>query len=288
MNNKLKLYHARWSLCSQMVRVALAEKGLSYESKEIKLADQYPEAESLSPEYLKINPKGVVPALDINGEIFTESTHIIKRINSLVGEKDVNLWPQDVDQKMLNTWVDDTTLTEGVPLGKTLGTAIPPFSLILINKMVQKYLSIPQALKVFWRHPMRDRGRFFLIMKFFNIQKPVAGRSYKTLARSLLDIEKNLKGPELYFLGTFSHVDINLMCCLHRLTDVKLEALLDLEELPRVAAYWSLLKKRPSYKTSILDFYGDKEYQDIEDVFGTKDSMHLEPLKKLIKSYSAS
>ena len=47
---KLKLYHAKWSLCSQMVRVALHEKGLSYESKLIKLCDQYPDAENLSSE----------------------------------------------------------------------------------------------------------------------------------------------------------------------------------------------------------------------------------------------
>ena len=54
---KLKLYHAKWSLCSQMVRVAMEEKGLPYESNLIKLCDQYPEAENLSPEYLAINPK---------------------------------------------------------------------------------------------------------------------------------------------------------------------------------------------------------------------------------------
>ena len=53
---KLKLYHAKWSLCSQMVRVAMEEKGLSYESNLIKLCDQYPEAENLSPEFLAINP----------------------------------------------------------------------------------------------------------------------------------------------------------------------------------------------------------------------------------------
>ena len=52
----LKLYHARWSLCSEMVRVAMEEKGLSYESKEIKLIDQYPDGENISPEYLLINP----------------------------------------------------------------------------------------------------------------------------------------------------------------------------------------------------------------------------------------
>ena len=174
---KLKLYHAKWSLCSQMVRVAMEEKGLSYESNLIKLCDHYPKGENLSPEYLAINPKGVVPSIDLDGEIVTESTDIIKRLNTLTGKKDIDLWPADVDQEKLNAWVEDTTLTDGVPLGKTLGTAIPPFSLILINFMVKKYLSFFQAIKVFWKHPLRDRGWGFLAMKFFNIHKPVAARS---------------------------------------------------------------------------------------------------------------
>lgn len=282
---KLKLYHARWSLCSQMVRVALAEKGLSYESKLIKLCDQYPEAENLSPEYLAINPKGIVPSLDLDGEIVLESTNIIKRINSLSGDIDINLWPEDVDQEKLNTWVEETTLTDGVPLGKSLGTAIPPFSLVLINKMIQKYLSVFQTVKVFWNHPLRERGRFFLVMKFFNIQKPVAAQSYKVLAKSLVEIEANLAKSGPFFLGKFSHIDINLMCCFHRLTDVKLDKLLDSENLPHLSKYWKLLKSRESYKTGILNFFGDKEYNDIDSVFGKKDSMHLNPLIRMIKNY---
>jgi len=280
---KLKLYHARWSLCSQMVRVALAEKGLSYESKLIKLCDQYPEAENLSPEYLAINPKGIVPSLDLDGEIVLESTNIIKRINSLSGDIDINLWPEDVDQEKLNTWVEETTLTDGVPLGKSLGTAIPPFSLVLINKMIQKYLSVFQTVKVFWNHPLRERGRFFLVMKFFNIQKPVAAQSYKVLAKSLVEIEANLAKSGPFFLGKFSHIDINLMCCFHRLTDVKLDKLLDSENLPHLSKYWKLLKSRESYKTGILNFFGDKEHGDIKSVFGKEDSMHLNPLIRMIK-----
>ncbi len=76
----LKLYHARWSLCSEMVRVAMEEKGLSYESREIKLIDQYSDGENISSEYLSINPKGVVPSLEIDGVIVTESTAIIKNL----------------------------------------------------------------------------------------------------------------------------------------------------------------------------------------------------------------
>ena len=282
---KLKLYHAKWSLCSQMVRVAMEEKGLSYESNLIKLCDQYPEAENLSPEYLAINPKGIVPSLDLDGEIVTESTNIIKKLNSLSGEKDIDLWPVDVDQDKLNSWVEDTTLTDGVPLGKTLGPAIPPFSLILINFMVKKYLSFFQAIKVFWKHPLRDRGRGFLAMKFFNVHKPVAASSYKVLVRSLMDIEQILENTGPYFLGKFSHIDINLMCCFHRLTDVKLEKILEIEELPNIKKYWELLKSRDSYQKCILDFYGEKEYGDIEEVFGKTVSMHLEPIKSIIKNY---
>ena len=282
---KLKLYHARWSLCSQMVRVAMEEKGLSYESNLIKLCDQYSEGENLSPEYLAINPKGIVPSLDLDGEIVTESTNIIKRLNSLSGENDMDLWPADVDQEKLNVWVEDTTLTDGVPLGKTLGTAIPPFSLILINFMVKKYLSIFQAVKVFWTHPLRERGRFFLVMKFFNIQKPVAIRCYKILAKSLIEIERNLENSGPYFLGKFSHIDINLMCCFHRLTDVKLDKILEIEELPNIKKYWELLKSRESYKKGILDFFGEKENGDIESVFGKEDSMHFKPLIRMIRNY---
>ena len=234
----------------------------------IKLCDQYPEAENLSPEYLVINPKGIVPSLDLDGEIVTESTNIIKKLNSLSGEKDIDLWPVDVDQDKLNSWVEDTTLTDGVPFGKTLGTAIPPFSLILINFMVKKYLSFFQAIKVFWKHPLRERGRGFLAMKFFNVHKPIAASSYKVLARSLMDIEKNLENSGPYFLGKFSHIDINLMCCFHRLTDVKLEKILEIEELPNIKKYWELLKSRESYKKGILDFFGEKENGDIESVFG--------------------
>ena len=195
------------------------------------------------------------------------------------------MWPFDVDQGKLNSWVEDTTLTDGVPFGKTLGTAIPPFSLILINFMVKKYLSFFQAIKVFWKHPLRERGRGFLAMKFFNIHKPIAASSYKVLVKSLMDIEKNLENSGPYFLGKFSHIDINLMCCFHRLSDVRLEKLLEIEELPNIKKYWELLKSRDSYQKCILDFYGEKEYGDIEEVFVKNVSMHLEPIKSIIKNY---
>ena len=65
----IKLFHANWSLCSQMVRVALYEKGLNFSEEHIKLCDQYPEGENLCKDFLRLNPLGTVPVIKINEKV---------------------------------------------------------------------------------------------------------------------------------------------------------------------------------------------------------------------------
>ena len=68
----LELYHAHHSTCSQKVRLCLAEKGLEFESQLINLATK----EQLAPEYLEINPNGVVPTLVDDGRVVIDSSVI--------------------------------------------------------------------------------------------------------------------------------------------------------------------------------------------------------------------
>ena len=97
---KLVLYHANWSLCSQMVRVALYEKGLEFDHIPMKLCDHYEEADNLDKNYLKnINPTGVVPVLKIDDEIVRDSAYIIERLDKLDGKNDINLWPAEEDER---------------------------------------------------------------------------------------------------------------------------------------------------------------------------------------------
>jgi len=55
----MKLYHGPTSVCSQKVRLTLAEIGLDYESQELNLqrGDQF------DPGYMRLNPEAVVPTL---------------------------------------------------------------------------------------------------------------------------------------------------------------------------------------------------------------------------------
>ena len=68
----IALYHNAASTCSQKVRIALAEKGLDYESRDVDLIG----GGQHDPEYVKLNPNHVVPTLVHDGGVYIESTLI--------------------------------------------------------------------------------------------------------------------------------------------------------------------------------------------------------------------
>ena len=278
---KLILYHANWSLCSQMVRVALYEKGLEFDHVPIKLCDHYEEAENISKDFLKnINPTGVVPVLKINDEIVRDSAYIIERLDELQGTNNINLWPKEESKReRLRNWVYDTTITEGVPMGKTLGMTIPLFSLGLIENLI-KSLSFKAIWKIILRHPRRERKIAFVIMYFASLKDRIGPLAYKGFVEGILELEKNLSSNE-YLFGDFSHADINLMCCFYRLQDLRLDPILEMPELPRINSYWQKLKNRESYTKGILEFKDHEE--KLNQIFSEGQNPHLEPLKEKIR-----
>ena len=165
---EITLFHSNWSLCSQMVRVALYEKGISFNEKHIKLCDQYPEGENLDKFFLDINPLGTVPAIQINEKIFCDSAIIIKALNRLQGSKEINLYKNDDSDS--DTLISETTITEGVKFASTLGTILPVFSAPLIQYMVKK-LPFKSILKILLRHPRNDRKLIFYQCIFLIFQK---------------------------------------------------------------------------------------------------------------------
>ncbi|MEH6727280.1 MAG: glutathione S-transferase family protein [Hyphomicrobiales bacterium] len=76
---KIVLHNAPQSTCSQRVRYTLHAKGWSFEEHKLDLfvGDQ------LRPEYLKINPNGVVPTLIFDGAIVTDSAVIMEYLDEV-------------------------------------------------------------------------------------------------------------------------------------------------------------------------------------------------------------
>ncbi|MBT6291639.1 MAG: glutathione S-transferase family protein, partial [Rhodospirillaceae bacterium] len=73
----LELYHNDMSSCAQKVRTALAEKGLEWTGHHLDLRA----GDTLTPDYLKLNPNGVVPTLIDNDFVLIESTVINEYID---------------------------------------------------------------------------------------------------------------------------------------------------------------------------------------------------------------
>jgi glutathione S-transferase len=75
--------------CSTASHIGLEESGAPYEEKPTLL----PKGEHRTEAYLKINPRGKVPALDVDGHVITENTAILTYIAKRFPEK--KLWPTD-------------------------------------------------------------------------------------------------------------------------------------------------------------------------------------------------
>jgi glutathione S-transferase len=85
----LELYHYEPSANSMKPMLCLKEKGIAFESRYVDLH----RFEQHSPEFVRINPNGQVPALIHNGAIITESTVINEYIDDVFPQ--VPLRPRD-------------------------------------------------------------------------------------------------------------------------------------------------------------------------------------------------
>ena len=74
--SNIKLYMAPGT-CARVAAIALEEVGVDFETPLIR----FMKGQHKSPEYKKVNPKGKVPALEIDGEALTENVAIISYLN---------------------------------------------------------------------------------------------------------------------------------------------------------------------------------------------------------------
>ena len=101
----LKLYFAP-GVCSTASHIGLEESGAQYDSQAISFAKN----EQKSPEYLKINPRGRVPALVVDEGTIVENTAILDYVAAKYAPQ---LMPKDALQRAkaisLMAWFSNST-----------------------------------------------------------------------------------------------------------------------------------------------------------------------------------
>jgi glutathione S-transferase len=78
-----KLYNAPQSTCSQRVRFVFNGKKIPFDEVKLNLL----EGDQLKPDYLKLNPNGVVPTLDHDGAIVIDSTVITEYLDEVAPQE---------------------------------------------------------------------------------------------------------------------------------------------------------------------------------------------------------
>jgi len=117
----LELHHLPESICSQKVRLALAEKGLDWTGNRVNLAAW----EHLSPAYLALNPNGVIPTLVHDGQPVIESTVICEYLDEVFPDPPLSP-PDPAGRAAMRAWL---RFIDEVP---SMAVRVPSFNTVLL------------------------------------------------------------------------------------------------------------------------------------------------------------
>lgn len=288
--NEFELYHYGESLCSQKARIGMFEKNISYKSHHIVICDVSEECQNLNDEYLKVNPKGIVPTLVHNGVPIYDAHRIVRYVDEQYPDSGEKLWPEDPQLRVIaEKWFNEGMLNENGRYGSNFGMAIPivthPFLAHTINKQ-----SLDLVVEKYAKHPIASRGKRFIALRREGKAFPaeIFTEALTNICHGLLEINgllNRLGGP--WALGRFALIDVTMMACFHRLSDINLKVLLRHKKIPLIGPYWDRLQSRPSFQEAVINWYDKKNWRPaILEVYGNKKSPLEEEALSILSSLS--
>jgi glutathione S-transferase len=235
----LKLYTAQNSICTQKVFLTLIEKNIEWESEYIDLFNN----EQYRPEYLRLNPKGVVPTLIHEGHPIIESTLICEYIDRTFPKPP--LVPAGAyEQSLMRLW------SKHIDEGVFEATREISFSAMFREKM--KSMTEEQRNGRF--NNIGDPGRRARFLSTYEEGEDsvYVAQGIFAFEKMFREMEADLSAKQEWLLGDFSLADINLIPFVARLEYLDL---LDIwiADRPFVQAWWARAKLRPSYRRAIVD-----------------------------------
>jgi glutathione S-transferase len=250
--SELVLYDFGNSVCCQKVRITLRAKGLEWRAVSVDLftAAQY------DPEYLKLNPKGVVPTLVHDGKPVIESTLICEYIDATFPHPPKLIPADPWLQSRMRLWskMVDEGLFEGV-------TEIS-FSAMFRERM--KNMPEETRQKRFRNVGDPRRTDRFKSTYEYGVQSPFVVHAIAAYERAFKMLENMLaeNGGPWILGGNPSLADINLMPFAARLDYL---GLIDLwtGSRPHVQDWWRHAQAWPFFKSGLYDLISEHEFTEM-------------------------
>lgn len=240
------LFHAQPSLCSQKVRLALAEKGVRYSARTIDIG---PRMENYEPWYVRLNPHAVVPTLQHGNQIVFDSARIVRYIDeAFPGPR---LTPAE---PALRAHMDDLIQrADRLPLRElSYGTIGGPLGFVArrgersrIQRLHRKKAEAPE-LAAAYDAKIADVHRWFTTAR-----DPVRVEAVKAQVLAVLDTVERELGVEPFLAGPeYSLADILWTVVLARMHMLGLGS--EVARRPGLAAYYARVRARPSFQQADL------------------------------------
>ncbi len=250
----LTLYHGLASTCSKKARLALFEKGLAFESRLVNLQT----FEQHSPEYLKLNPNGVVPTLVDDGHPVIESSVIIAYIDDIapsspltpaapLARADMRLWLKWSDERAYKAVYVPTWDRLSRPVAQKLSD----------EELDQRLAAVPTAERRARWHATAREG--FAQEEF--------DAAYGEMKATFDRMEAALADGREWLVGDYSLADIAIIPFVERIDDLRPD-LLASGKWPGVSAWFARYKERPAYDKAFFFEGKDARISAIRKMLG--------------------
>ncbi|MDZ7866760.1 glutathione S-transferase family protein [Acidovorax sp.] len=241
----MRLFHAWLSSASRRVRLCLAEKNIPYDSVAVDLSRQ----EQHAPEFLAMNPDGVVPALEISpGRFLHESSTLCEYLDDIAPEPPLRPADPYALAQMRNfvRWTDEKSLPHLLILNWSL----------MLQSTAQQW-SDQELQDKLARIPTAERREAWVRIA----RKPYTEEEKAEALRKLLLLVDRMEGmlaPSSPWLmgANYSLADIAAAPFIARIAEIEPAALAEATH-PRVHRWWQAMQQRPAFAAARLQLFGE-------------------------------
>jgi glutathione S-transferase len=238
VDTMLTLYHGLASTCSKKARLALFEKGVAFESRLLNLQA----FEQHSPEYLRLNPNGVVPTLVHDGRPVIESTVIIGYIDDVFAEP--SLTPRDpfarAEMRLWLKWSDEHAYK---------AVYVPTWD--RLSRPVAQKLSDEELARRLAHVPTAERRSRWQATARQGFTPEEFDAAYAEMTATFDRMEAALVDGRDWLAGDYSLADIAIVPFVERIDDLRPD-LLATGRWPHVSAWFARYRDRPAFELAFF------------------------------------
>ena len=251
------LYHHGSSVYAAKVRFAMAEKGIEWEGGYIDIL----KGEQFEPDYLKLNPKGVVPTLVHDDLVLPDSTVIIEYLDQIA--PDTSVHPTDPWERAQVRYWTKAVDEDLHPACGTVTFVCSHRHTVLKNlgpEGTEKFMASTPKLSV--TSNWKEQKEAFIRYGF---DAPGAEEKIRLYDTYLQKMETALDGNDWLVGDKFSIADISLAPYVNRLAMMSMRGLWEDGRLPNVEKWFARIEGMATFKRALIDWVPDDLTNDLRE-----------------------